>query len=136
MLPEWNQFIVGGDRRRTKPKRDKSGTIEQQCIGEIDVSLVAGLVDMPQCRNSRRPLLQRARNRHQGVIVDLGAVDFLALGRHGHPGSRRGTSRRPPAQFRRRTRPARVEPATRPRGHRDIVGLHATLDEALAALTA
>ena len=97
---------------------------------------MAGVVDMLTAPQLEEAIAAAGKDSPRGVIVDLGAVEFLGLGRHGHPGSRHGMSYPRSVQF------AVVAdgPATsRPLkfvGIADIVGLHATLDEALAALTA
>ena len=110
-------------------------TIEQQRIGEIEVLSVAGVVDMITAPQLEEAIAAAAKESPQGVIVDLGAVDFLASAGMGILVAARDEL------------PASVQfavvadgPATsRPLklvGISEVVGLHATLDEALAALTA
>jgi anti-sigma B factor antagonist len=112
-----------------------SCTIEQQRIGEIEVLSVAGVVDMLTASQLEDAIATAARKAPRGVIVDLGAVEFLSSAGMGILVAARDEL------------PASVElavvadgPATsRPLklvGIAEVVGLHATLDEALAALTA
>jgi anti-anti-sigma factor len=110
-------------------------TIEQQRIGEIEVLSVAGVVDMLTASQLEDAIATAARKAPRGVIVDLGAVEFLSSAGMGILVAARDEL------------PASVElavvadgPATsRPLrlvGIAEVVGLHATLDEALAALRA
>jgi anti-sigma B factor antagonist len=112
-----------------------SCTVEQKRVGEIDVLSVAGVVDMLTAPQLEEAITAAGKDSLQGVIVDLSAVDFLASAGMGILVAARDEL------------PASVQfavvadgPATsRPLklvGIADIVGLHATLDEALAALTA
>jgi anti-sigma B factor antagonist len=109
-------------------------TIERQRIGEIEVLSVAGVVDMLTASRFEEAIAAAAKGSPQGVIVDLGGVDFLASAGMGVLVASRDEL------------PASVQfavvadgPATsRPLklvGIADVVGLHTTLDEALAALT-
>jgi anti-sigma B factor antagonist len=110
-------------------------TIEQQRIGEIEVLSVAGVVDMLTAPQLEEAIATAAKDSPRGVIVDLGAVEFLASAGMGILVSARDELPAP-VQF------AVVAdgPATsRPLklvGIAEVVGLHATLDEATAALTA
>jgi anti-sigma B factor antagonist len=110
-------------------------TIEQQRIGVIEVLSVAGVVDMLTAPELEQAIATAAKESPRGVIVDLGAVDFLASAGMGILVAAR-------EELPESVRFAVVAdgPATsRPLklvGIADVVGLHATLDEALAALTA
>ena len=53
-------------------------TIEQQRIGEIEVLFVAGVVDMLTAPQLEEAIATAGKDSPRGVIVDLGAVDFLA----------------------------------------------------------
>jgi anti-anti-sigma factor len=110
-------------------------TIERQRIGEIEVLSVAGVVDMLTASQLEEAIAAAAKESPSGVIVDLEAVDFLASAGMGILVAARDEL------------PAAVQlavvadgPATsRPLklvGIADVVGLHATLDDALAALAA
>jgi anti-sigma B factor antagonist len=110
-------------------------TIKRQRIGKIEVLSVAGVVDMLTASQLEEAIAAAAKDSPQGVIVDLGAVDFLASAGMGILVAARDEL------------PTSVQlavvadgPATsRPLklvGIAEVVGLHATLDEALAALTA
>lgn len=112
-----------------------SCTIDQQRIGEIEVLSVAGVVDMITAPALDEAIAIAAKGSPHGVIVDLGAVDFLASAGMGLLVAAR-------EELPESVRFAVVAdgPATsRPLklvGIADVVGLHATLDEALATLTA
>ncbi|HTI77086.1 MAG TPA: STAS domain-containing protein [Mycobacterium sp.] len=110
-------------------------TIERKRVGEIEVLSVAGVVDMLTASQLEEAIAAAAKDSPQGVVVDLGAVDFLASAGMGILVAARDEL------------PASMQfavvadgPATsRPLklvGVADVVGLHATLDEALAALAA
>jgi anti-sigma B factor antagonist len=110
-------------------------TINRRRIGEIEVLAVTGVVDMLTASQLEEAIATAAKDSPQGVVVDLGAVDFLASAGMGILVAARDEL------------PASVQfavvadgPATsRPLklvGIADVVGLHATLDEALAALAA
>jgi anti-sigma B factor antagonist len=110
-------------------------TIEQQRIGEIEVLSVAGVVDMLTASQLEDAIAAAGQKSPRGVIVDLGAVEFLSSAGMGILVAARDEL------------PTSVQlavvadgPATsRPLkliGIAEIVGLHPTLDEALAALTA
>ena len=110
-------------------------TIERERVGEIEVLSVAGVVDMLTASQLEEAIADAAKDSPQGVVVDLGAVDFLASAGMGILVAARDEL------------PASMQfavvadgPATsRPLklvGVADVVGLHATLDEALAALAA
>ena len=110
-------------------------TIEQRRIGEIEVLSVAGGVDMLTAPQLEEAIAAAAQNSPRGVIVDLGAVDFLAsagmgllvAARNELPASvQLGVVAHGPAT----SRPLKLV------GIAEVIGLHATLDEALAALTA
>jgi anti-anti-sigma factor len=112
-----------------------SCTIEQKRIGEIEVLSVAGVVDMLTAAQLGDAIAVAGRKSPRGVVVDLGAVDFLASAGMGILVAARDEL------------PASVQlgvvadgPATsRPLklvGIAEVVGLHSTLDDALAALTA
>jgi anti-sigma B factor antagonist len=112
-----------------------SCTIGQQRIGQIEVLSVAGVVDMLTAPRLQEAIAAAAKDSPQGVIVDLGAVDFLAsagmgvlvAARDELPDSMRfAVVADGPAT----SRPLKLV------GIAGVVGLHATLDEALAALTA
>lgn len=112
-----------------------SCTIDQQRIDEIEVLSVAGVVDMLTAHQLEEAIAVAAKNSPQGVIVDMGAVDFLASAGMGLLVAAR-------EELPESVRFAVVAdgPATsRPLklvGVADVVGLHATLDEALAAMSA
>jgi len=110
-------------------------TIERKRVGEIEVLSVAGVVDMLTASQLEEAIADAAKDSPQGVVVDRGAVDFLASAGMGILVAARDEL------------PASMQfavvadgPATsRPLklvGVADVVGLHATLDEALAALAA
>jgi anti-sigma B factor antagonist len=110
-------------------------TIERQRIGDVEVLTVAGVVDMLTASHLEEAIAAAAKDSPQGVIIDLGAVDFLASAGMGILVAARDEL------------PAHVQlavvadgPATsRPLkliGIADVVGLHTTLDEALAAMAA
>jgi anti-sigma B factor antagonist len=110
-------------------------TIERQRIGEIEVLSVTGVVDMLTASQLEAAIADAAKGAPQGVIVDLGAVDFLAsagmgilvAARYELPESVRfAVVAEGPAT----SRPLKLV------GIAEVVGLHATLDEALAALRA
>lgn len=110
-------------------------TVEQQRIGEIDVLLVAGVIDMLTAPQLEEAIAAAGKESPRGVIVDLSAVDFLASAGMGILVAARDELP-PSVQFAvvadgpATSRPLRLV------GIADLVGLHATLDEALAALTA
>jgi anti-sigma B factor antagonist len=110
-----------------------SCTIDQKRVGEIEVLSVAGVVDMLTAPQLEEAIGIAAKDSPQGVIVDLGAVDFLASAGMGLLVAAR-------EELPESVRFAVVAdgPATsRPLklvGIAEVVGLHATLDEALAAL--
>ena len=110
-------------------------TIEQQRIGDIEVLSVAGVVDMLTASQLEDAIAAAGQKSPQGVIVDLGAVDFLASAGMGILVAARDEL------------PSSVQlsivadgPATsRPLklvGIADLIGVYATLDQALAAPTA
>ena len=112
-----------------------SCTIDQRRVGQIEVLSVAGVVDMLTAPQLEEAIGTAAKESPQGVIVDMTAVDFLASAGMGILVAARDEM------------PESVQlavvadgPATsRPLklvGIAEVVGLHATLDEALAALTA
>jgi anti-anti-sigma factor len=112
-----------------------SCTIDQQRIGEMEVLSVAGVVDMLTAPQLEEAIALAATDAPRGVIVDLGSVDFLAsagmgilvAAREELPESMRfAVVADGPAT----SRPLKLV------GIADVVGLHPTLDEALAALTA
>jgi anti-sigma B factor antagonist len=112
-----------------------SCTIDQQRIGEMEVLSVAGVVDMLTAPQLEEAIALAATDSPRGVIVDLGSVDFLAsagmgilvAAREELPESMRfAVVADGPAT----SRPLKLV------GIADVVGLHPTLDEALAALTA
>jgi anti-anti-sigma factor len=110
-------------------------TIEHQRIGEIEVLSVTGVVDMLTSSQLEEAIAAAAKESPHAVVVDLSGVDFLASAGMGILVAARDEL------------PESVHfavvadgPATsRPLklvGIADVVGLHATLDEALAALAA
>jgi len=110
-------------------------TINRRRVDEIEVLAVAGVVDMLTTAQLEEAIAAAAKDAPRGVVVDLGAVDFLASTGMGALVAARDEL------------PAEIQfavvadgPATsRPMklvGIADVVGLHATLDEALAALAA
>jgi anti-anti-sigma factor len=110
-------------------------TIERRRIGELEVLSVAGVVDMLTAPQLEEAIAAAARNSPRGVIVDLGAVEFLAsvgmgilvAARDELPASvQMGVVADGPAT----SRPLKLV------GIAEVIGLHATLDEAVAALTA
>jgi anti-sigma B factor antagonist len=112
-----------------------SCTIDQQRIGEMEVLSVVGVVDMLTAPQLEEAIALAAKDSPHGVIVDLGSVDFLAsagmgilvAAREELPDSMRfAVVADGPAT----SRPLKLV------GIADVVGLHPTLDEALAALTA
>ena len=112
-----------------------SCAIDQKRVGEIEVLSVAGVVDMLTAPALEEAIAIAAKGSPQGVIVDLGAVDFLAsagmgllvAAREELPESMQfAVVADGPAT----SRPLKLV------GIADVVGLHSTLDEALTALTA
>jgi len=110
-------------------------TIEQQRIGAIEVLSVAGVVDMLTASQLEDAIAAAGHHSPQGVIVDLGGVDFLAsagmgilvAARDELPSSvQLGIVADGPAT----SRPLKLV------GIADLIGVYATLDQALAALTA
>lgn len=111
-----------------------SCTIEQKRIGDIELLSVAGVVDMLTAPELEGAIDAAAKDSPQGVIVDLGAVDFLGSAGMGILVAARDEL------------PADVQLAvvadgaatSRPLklvGVADVVALYATVEEALAALT-
>ena len=112
-----------------------SCTIEQQRIGAIEVLSVVGVVDMITAPQLEEAIAAAAEESPQGVIVDLGAVDFLASAGMGilvvaHDELPASVQFAVVADGSATSRPLKLV------GISEVVGLHATLDEALAALTA
>jgi anti-sigma B factor antagonist len=110
-------------------------TINRRRIDEIEVLAVSGVVDMLTTSQLEDAIAAAVKDSPRGVVVDLAAVDFLASAGMGVLVAARDEL------------PAEIQfavvadgPATsRPLklvGIADVVGLHATLDEALAALAA
>jgi anti-sigma B factor antagonist len=110
-------------------------TIERKRVDDIEVLSVAGVVDMLTAAQLEQVIAAAAAESPRGLVVDLSAVDFLASAGMGILVAARDEL------------PAAMQfavvadgPATsRPLklvGIADVVGLHATLDEALAALAA
>lgn len=112
-----------------------SCTIDQQRIGEIEVLSVAGVVDMLTAPQLEEAIAVAAKDSPHGVIVDMGAVDFLASAGMGLLVAAReelpeSVQLAVVADGPATSRPLKLV------GIAEVVGLHATLDEALAALTA
>jgi anti-sigma B factor antagonist len=109
--------------------------IERQRVDDFEVLSVVGVVDMLTASQVEEAIAAAARDSPRGVIVDLGAVDFLASAGMGILVAARDEL---PAAV--RFAVVADGPATsRPLklvGIADVVGLHATLDDALAALAA
>jgi anti-anti-sigma factor len=110
-------------------------TIEQRRIGEFEVLSVAGVVDMLTAPQLEEAIATAAQNSPRGVIVDLDAVEFLAsvgmgilvAARDELPASvQLGVVADGPAT----SRPLKLV------GIAEVIGVHATLDEAVAAMTA
>jgi anti-sigma B factor antagonist len=110
-------------------------TIEQRRIDELEVLSVAGVVDMLTAPQLEEAIAAAAQNSPRGVIVDLGAVEFLGsvgmgilvAARAELPASvQLGVVADGPAT----SRPLKLV------GIAEVIGVHATLDEAVAALTA
>ncbi|MFG1933358.1 STAS domain-containing protein [Mycobacterium sp. NPDC048908] len=110
-------------------------TIARKRIDAVEVLSVAGVVDMLTASQLEEAIAAAAEDTPHGVVVDLSAVEFLASAGMGILVAARDEL------------PESVHfavvadgPATsRPLklvGVADVVGLHATLDEALAALAA
>ena len=112
-----------------------SCTIEQKRVGEIEVLSVAGVVDMLTAPELEGAIAAAAKDTPQGLIVDLGEVDFLASAGMGILVAARDEL---PAtvQFAVVADGAATSRPLKLVGIADVVGLHATVDEALAALTA
>ena len=117
------------------PPAASSCTVEQQRIGQIEVLTVAGVVDMLTAAQLEEAIATAAKESPPAVVVDLGAVDFLASAGMGVLVAARDEI---PQSV--RFAVVAAGPATsRPLklvGIAEVVGLYATLDEALAALTA
>jgi anti-anti-sigma factor len=110
-------------------------TIERRRVDDIEVLSGAGVVDMLTASQLEEAIATAANDGPRGVVVDLSAVDFLASAGMGILVAAREEL---PADM--RFAVVAEGPATsRPLklvGIADVVGLHATLDEALAALAA
>jgi anti-anti-sigma factor len=112
-----------------------SCTIEQRRIGEIEVLAVAGVVDMLTAAQLEEAITLAAKACPRAVVVDLGQVEFLAsvgmgilvAARDELPDS---VGLAVVADGPATSRPLKLV------GIADVVGLHATLDDALAAWVA
>ncbi|GAC1401341.1 MAG: STAS domain-containing protein [Mycobacterium sp.] len=112
-----------------------SCTVEQRRIGEIEVLAVAGVVDMLTAPQLEEAIALAAKGSPRGVVVDLGQVEFLASAGMGILVAARdelpdSVGLAVVADGPATSRPLKLV------GIADVVGLHATLDEALAALAA
>ncbi len=111
-----------------------SCTVEEKRIGDVSVVAVTGTLDMLTAPQLEAAIAAAAAAAPQAVVVDLGAVDFLASAGMGLLVAAHGDLT-PTVGF------AVVAdgPATsRPLklvGIADVVDVFATLDEALSALT-
>ena len=110
-------------------------SIERKRIGEIEVLSVAGVVDMLTSSRLEDAIAAAAKDEPQGVVVDLGAVDFLASAGMGILVAARDELPESMQFAVVADGPATSRPLKLV-GIADVVGLHATLDEALTALTA
>ena len=110
-------------------------TINRRRIDEIEVLAVSGVVDMLTTSQLEDAIAAAVKDSPRGVVVDLAAVDFLASA---GMGVLVAACDELPAEI--QFAVVADGPATsRPMklvGIADVVGLHATLDEALAALAA
>jgi anti-sigma B factor antagonist len=112
-----------------------SCTIEQRRIGEIEVLSVAGVVDMLTAPQLEEAIALAAKTGTRAVVVDLGQVEFLASAGMGILVAARdelpdSVGLAVVADGPATSRPLKLV------GIDDVVGLHPTLDEALAALVA
>jgi anti-anti-sigma factor len=110
-----------------------SCTIEQRRIGEIEVLSVAGVVDMLTAPQLEEAIALAAKSAPRAVIVDLGQVEFLASAGMGILVAARdelpdSVGLAVVADGPATSRPLKLV------GIADVVGLHPTLDEALAAV--
>ena len=110
-----------------------SCTIEERRVREISVVSVAGTVDMLTAPQLEQAIGTAAKSSPSAVVVDLSAVEFLASAGMGilvaahdelTPAIRFAVVADGPAT----SRPLKLV------GIADVVGLYATLDEALTAL--
>lgn len=110
-----------------------SGDIQQSSVGDISVVSVAGTVDMITAPTLEAAIKSAAAAAPSAVVVDFTAVEFLAsagmgvlVSAHGDlaPAMKLVVVADGPAT----SRPLKLV------GIADLVELHATLDEALAAL--
>ena len=110
-------------------------TIEQRRIGEIEVLAVAGVVDMLTAPQLEEAIALASKTSPQAVVVDLGQVEFLASAGMGILVAARdelpdSIGLAVVADGPATSRPLKLV------GIADVLGLHTTLDEALAALVA
>ena len=110
-----------------------SCAIEQRNVGDVSVVSVAGTVDMLTAPQLEEAIGAAAKSSPPAVVVDLTAVEFLASAGMGvlvaaheefSPAVRFVVVADGPAT----SRPLKLV------GIADVVGLYATLDDALAAL--
>lgn len=111
-----------------------SCTVEEKRIGDVSVVAVTGTLDMLTASQLEAAIAAAAAASPQAVVVDLGAVDFLAsagmgllVAAHGDltPAVGFAVVADGPAT----SRPLKLV------GIADVVDVFATLDEALSALT-
>jgi anti-anti-sigma factor len=112
-----------------------SCTIEQRRIDEIEVLSVAGVVDMLTAPQLEEAIAAAGKASPRGVVVDMGAVDFLGSAGMGILIAARDDLPSSVGLAVVADGPATSRPLKLV-GIADVVGLHATLDQALAALTA
>jgi anti-sigma B factor antagonist len=110
------------------PPAASSCTVEQQRIGQIEVLTVAGVVDMLTAPQLEEAIATAAKESPQAVVFLASAgMGVLVAARDEIPESVRfAVVADGPAT----SRPLKLV------GIAEVVGLYATLDEALAALTA
>lgn len=112
-----------------------SCTIEQRRVGQIEVLSVSGVVDMLTAPQLEEAIALAAKTSPQAVVVDLGQVEFLASAGMGILVAARdelpdSIGLAVVADGPATSRPLKLV------GIADVVGLHPSLDEALAALVA
>jgi anti-sigma B factor antagonist len=119
----------------SQPAAASRCTIEQRRIDEIEVLSVAGVVDMLTAPQLEEAIAAAGKASPRGVIIDMAAVDFLASAGMGILVAARDELPSSVGLAVVADGPATSRPLKLV-GIADVVGLHSTLDQALAALTA
>ena len=119
----------------SQPAAASRCTIEQRRIDEIEVLSVAGVVDMLTAPQLEEAIVAAGKASPRGVIIDMAAVDFLASAGMGILVAARDELPTSVGLAVVADGPATSRPLKLV-GIADVVGLHSTLGQALAALTA